>query len=286
MDNGPWTWVYAKTETAGAGPISVVPRRWSQGIRAVCVFGILLTCVVIARGQTIRVEVARDTWVSSYDGERDANLGGAGKLKTKGIQDFTLLDMDVTPLRGRVVTGATLNLYPRSKDRPLRLTVSAIATDWIEGTSNRYRKQPGSASFNWAAQDQRPWAFGGSDITAVINGLGNAIWRFADASPPGPDGYQTVAVDPVVVAARVAGISHGFVVFDDVGHEYTRTGDRFQHRQFPNRFSASRHAGRGKAPFFTVHLGPTDRQAPPPTPSKRYRLIYLTCPQVRSVSAG
>lgn len=215
-------------------------------------------------GRAVHVPVVRDTWVSSVDGERDANLGGAKRLKTKGIQEFTLMDIDPAPLRGRVVRGATLHLHTASKEIQHRLTVSTLASDWVEGTSPRYSVQNGSASFNWAAQRTRPWAYQGSDITAVMNGRGHTIWRFAQATPPDKNGWQTVAVEPAVIAARIAGISHGWVVFDDVGSQYTRQGDRFEYHLFPNRFIDSREAGAKVAPYLTVYLGEVDDQPPAP----------------------
>ena len=84
----------------------------------------------------------------------------------------------------------------------------------------------------------------------------------ADASPPDRDGWQSVPVDPAVLAARVAGLSYGFLVFDDTGSEWTRQGDRFQLRIFPNRFVYSRDQNRASAPYFTVELGPEDREPP------------------------
>ncbi|NOQ52234.1 MAG: hypothetical protein GQ578_08490, partial [Desulfuromonadaceae bacterium] len=132
----------------------------------------------------------------------------------------------------------------------------------MEGSATRYRTQIGSASFNWAAQNQTPWAWPGSDITAVINGLGHTIWRFADASRPDNDNWQSVAVDPAVVAARVAGLSYGFVVFDDVGNEYQRDGEQVIHQPMRNRFHSSREAGAGRAPYFTIQLGPEDVSIP------------------------
>ena len=45
-------------------------------------------------GDRVRVPVSRDTWVSSVRGETRANLGGAPRLKTKGYQEFSLVDID------------------------------------------------------------------------------------------------------------------------------------------------------------------------------------------------
>ena len=88
----------------------------------------------------------------------------------------------------------------------------------------------------------------------------------ADAPPPDADGWQPIPVDPRVVAARVAGISHGFLLFDDTGTEWTKTGEKFDLRVFPNRFVYSREQNRSSAPYFTIELGPDDRR-PPMAPS-------------------
>jgi len=218
------------------------------------------------RGAPVRVPVSRDTWVSSVRGEAEANLGGATRLKTKAYQEFSIVDLDPTPLQGRVVTGATLHLHCASKDIQKRLAVSTLASEWVEGTSQRYSTQPGSSCFSEAETGKRPWAYPGSDMTAVMMGEGNTIWATWDATPPDKDGWQTVAVEPRVVAARVAGISRGFVVFDDTGSEWTRSGEYFRRRIFPNRFVHSRESGKKTAPYFTIYLGEQDKQ-PPAAPS-------------------
>ena len=64
------------------------------------------------------------------------------------------------------------------------------------------------------------------------------------------------------IAARVAGISHGFLAFDDTGSEWTRNGETFTFRLFPNRFVYSRDQNRASAPYFTIELGPEDRRPP------------------------
>ena len=72
-----------------------------------------------------------------------------------------------------------------------------------------------------------PWTVPGSDLCSVMLGQGGTTWRMADAFPPDEDGWQKVAVDPSVVAARVAGISYGFLLFDDTGSEWKRDGEKF-----------------------------------------------------------
>ena len=84
----------------------------------------------------------------------------------------------------------------------------------------------------------------------------------ADASSPDSDGWQSIPISPAVVAARAAGLSYGFLLFDDTGSEFTHEGDRFNLRLFPNRFVYSRDQNRASAPYLTVHLGAEDRQPP------------------------
>ena len=213
--------------------------------------------------EDVRVDVNRDTWVSAVGRESDANLGGANRLKLKSIQEMTLLDIDPAPLLGRVVRSATLHVRLAGPERLRRVTVGSIAGEFVEGTSTGYEPEPGASSFLHAEIPDVPWAdHPGGDLTAVTLGAGGSIWAMADASEPDPDGWQTIPVAPEVVAARVAGLSGGFIVFDDTGSEWTRDGEKFERRLFPNRFLYSRDQNRASAPYFTVELGEADRDPP------------------------
>lgn len=212
--------------------------------------------------EEIRVEVTRDTWVSAYGEEATGNNGGDARLKTKGTQELILLDFDPQPLRGRAIVSAALMLRPRGTEPQRRVTVSTLASEWVEGTGRGYARQTGSSSFAMAKQDRQAWAWPGSDLTAVFGGEGHTIWRFADASDPDAQGYQRIAVEPSVVAARVAGISHGLVVMDDVGSEWTSDGRSFDWLPFRNRFVHSREQGRRSGPYLLVNLGARDDQPP------------------------
>jgi hypothetical protein len=141
------------------------------------------------------------------------------------------------------------------------VTVSTLASEWREGTGSGYQRDAGGASFNRPTQGQELWAYPGSDLTAATLSQGNTFWRFADATPPDKDKWQVIAVDPRVVAARVAGISHGFVVVDDVGSEYEREGERFHYKLFPNRFAYSREQSNAR-PYFVVTTEGEDHQVP------------------------
>ncbi len=213
-------------------------------------------------GQAIRVPVTRDTWFSNVGHEADCNLGGAGNLKLKSIQEMSLIDIDAKPLRGRVIQGATLHVHLAGEERLHRVTVSSFGADWVEGTSPSYAPQHGSSTHNHRRHPDVPWTVPGSDLCSIILGEGGTLWRMADAFPPDERRWQRIAVDPTIVAARVAGISYGFLLFDDTGSEWTRQGEQFNFRLFPNRFIHSRDSGAAIAPYLTVFLGPEDKRPP------------------------
>lgn len=215
-----------------------------------------------SKGEAVRIAVVRDTWFSNVGREADMNLGGATRLKLKSIQEMSLVDIDPSPLKGRIINAATLHVRLSGNEILHRVTVSSFAAEWVEGTSPNYAPQNGSSCHNARQHPNVPWAYPGSDLCAVILGQGGTIWRMADASPPDANRWQRIAVDPLVVALRVAGVSHGFLLFDDTGSEWTRNGDQFHLRRFPNRFVHSRESGPANAPYFTIYLGEPDGQAP------------------------
>jgi hypothetical protein len=213
----------------------------------------------------IRLPITRDTWFSNVGSEADANLGGAPKLKLKSIQEMALVDVDPAPLRGRVVRSATLHVRSSGEPRLKRVTVGSFGAEWFEGTAPSYEPQKGSSTHNHRRHPDVPWTVPGSDLCAVILGQGGTSWRMAEASPPDPNGWQTIAVAPSIVAARVAGLSEGFLLFDDTGTEWTRQGEKFTRDSFPNRFVFSRDSNSSSAPYLMVELGPEDK-APPAAP--------------------
>jgi hypothetical protein len=244
-------------------------------------YRVLLTVIVVsvlasaARGQrepaaashpVLRLPVTRDAWVSEVGAEADGNNGGAPRLKLKSIQEMSLVDIETKSLAGRTIVSAALYVR-KAGDEPLRrVTVSSVAAQWYEGTASNYATQPGGVTFRHRRHPDLPWSIGGGDLTHVVLGNGGTTWRMADATPPDASGWQRIPVDPKVIAARSAGLSHGFLLFDDTGSEWTRAGEKFTFRLFPNRFVYSRDQNPSSAPYFTVELGPDDH-APPSAPS-------------------
>lgn len=170
-------------------------------------------------GTAISIPISRDTWLSAVGSERNGSNGGAKQLKLKGQQEMVLLDIDHSELKGKLITGAILHIRSsRPEKAPLaRLGISTVGRSWVEGGSTRYRAQSGTSCFVQAQYDARNWAYKGSTMMDVVFGRGHTLWKFSDCSAPDGEGWQACAVDPDVMAARVAGLSHGFCLFDEVG---------------------------------------------------------------------
>jgi len=189
-------------------------------------------------GERIVCPVVRDTWVSSVGDEKTGSNGGAKRLKLKGNQEYSLLDFDLSALKGKIVTGALLHLRSATPDKaPLaRIGVSTVAGPWVEGFSRWYWAQSGSACFLQAAYKKRDWAYPGSTLMDVVFGRGQTTWKFADCTAPDERGWQVCAVDTDVVAASAAGLSGGFCLYDEVGNIWSCKNDKFTYTYFPNRF--------------------------------------------------
>jgi 3D (Asp-Asp-Asp) domain-containing protein len=230
-----------------------------------------LTILVVAASSTsaqeVRLPVTRDTWFSNVGSEANGNNGAAPRLKLKSNQEMSVIDVDPAPLRGRVVTSATLHLRSVGEPRLLRVTVGSFGADWVEGTASGYEREAGSSTHNRRRHPDVPWTIPGSDLCSVILGQGGTTWRMADATPPDTQGWQRIAVDPAIIAARVAGISYGFFLFDDTGSEWTRQGEKFTPHHMPNRFVYSKDSNRASAPYLTVTLGAKD-STPPLAPER------------------
>jgi hypothetical protein len=219
------------------------------------------------KGEPQKILVTRDTWVSSMGEEKIGNTGGASQLKLKGHQELSLIDINPAPLKGKIITGALLHVKSSSPKEPLlRVTVSSVSAQWVEGTSSNYKAQEGSSCWSFARYSADPkkavaWTFPGSLALDAAFGLGHTIWKFADATPPDAEGWQVIAVDADVVAARAAGLSYGFGLWDDVGSEWSYKNDVFKMINNPNRFIYSHEQNNG-APWLEVWTDGTDTVAP------------------------
>jgi len=215
--------------------------------------------------QIIKCTVTRDTWISSVNEEKDGSNGGSKKLKLKGQQEYTLLDIDTSALKGKLISGALLHIHSESPEKaPLaRIGISAISSEWTEGTSTNYSPQTGSSCFSQAEYKKRDWTYPGSTLMDVVFGYGNTIWKFANVTSPDTEGWQICAVDPDVVAARIANLSYGFCLYDEVGSTWSVKNASFLYEHFPNRFVSSRESF-NSTPCIEIRVAGSDSVPPEP----------------------
>lgn len=211
---------------------------------------------------TQKIAINRDTWLSSVEQERLGSNGGASRLKLKSYQEMSLVDFDSSDLKGRVISKAYLHLNVVDNKPLLRLTTSSVSAEWFEGNATSYGQEDGASTFQFRRYPDQPWSYPGSDFTSVILGSGNSWWGSYEPSTVDKNGWQQVEVSPDVIAARLSGLSHGILIFDDVGSEWKRTGDKFEVFPFPNRYIYSRQQNARVAPFLTIELGAEDQLAP------------------------
>jgi len=232
-------------------------------------------------GKSKRYDVIKDTGISSVGRERNGNNGSTHKLKLKGQQEYILLDINTVSLKGKIVTGAVLHVNSSSSvDAPLmRIGVSSVASPWKEGVLTWYLPQIGASCFNQAFYKIKNWAYPGSTLVDVVFGKGNTIWKFAESSKPESDGWQKIAIDPDVVAARAALLSHGFCLSDEVGSEWSIKDGVFEYFLFPNRFLYSRETSKNK-PWIEIWTNGEDNIPPDPIKSVEYSARGLSPGQV------
>ena len=212
----------------------------------------------------LRLPVTRDIWFSSFPREMNANLGGAARMKLKSIQEMSMVDFDPASIEGRVVKSATLHVKHASGDPLRRVTVGTFAAPWVEGTSKGYSPQDGSSCFDYRVYPEKHWTGHGGDLSHVVLSEGGTFWNWDDATPPDPQGWQEIEVDPRVLMARGVGISEGLFLFDDTGSEWEREGEEFTYHLFPNRYIFSTDQNQASAPYLTVELGEKDKLPPEP----------------------
>ena len=54
-----------------------------------------------AFAETVICPASRDTWISSVGDEKDINMGKSRKVKLKFVQEYGLIDFDVSSLKGK-----------------------------------------------------------------------------------------------------------------------------------------------------------------------------------------
>lgn len=179
-------------------------------------------------GDPVRLPAVADTVLSTSPGEERLNGGDRSNIRLKGIEDLSILDFDVSAIRGRTVGEARLFIAPTGAHKLRTLGISTIASPWKEGTGTGTPAKPGESCFAEAALGERPWAHPGSDFHAVSFGRGGSIWFSRDLRGEA-DGWLSVDVPPAILHAMAEGASFGLALSDE--HAETMTNNSIWTRE-------------------------------------------------------
>ena len=140
--------------------------------------------------------------------------------------------------------------------------ISTLATDWVEGRSQAYQPEKGASCFVQAQYGQKNWAYDGSTLMDVVFGRGYTLWDSVACSRPDKEGWQQFEFDSDIVAARIAGISNGFCLYDDVGSEWSEQSGAFRYNVLPNRLIYSRERFKNSPPWLELEIRGRDQKPP------------------------
>jgi len=219
-------------------------------------------CLVVspAPGETFTFTATDNCHVGSYVSEQRMNGGnGAARGKIKGAEDYVLVNFDLSAIRGMTVSRARLRVADAGADL-LRVGVSTVAAPWTGGRNARFAKVTDNGA-TWVAgrSPDTPWAWSGSSLAHVTNGLGGSRSCVARAVKTG--GWYEIAVAPRVVEAAAGGDQHGFCISEHDGWRRSAKWLGTQAGRVHNPYIFMR-AQHGKAPVLTVEAARTDRTAP------------------------
>ena len=140
---------------------------------------LMLLCLLLpqaAPGDALRLPCVADAQLSMSGGEEKLNGGGRSSMRLKGIEDLTIVDFDVTAIKGRTVEQARLFVTPTGAHKLRAIGISTISVPWKEGEGTGSPAKPGEVCFAAAAMGERLCAHPGSDFHAVSYGRGGSIW--------------------------------------------------------------------------------------------------------------
>ncbi len=216
--------------------------------------------------ETLTFKATDNAHVCNIGKEKYMSAGkGATRGKLKGPEEFVLVNFDLSKLKGKTITKATLR-FGNAGASLIKVGFSTIATPWTGGPSSRLGKHDdGSATWAASASPDKPWAWKGSTLAHVSNGLGSS--RSCYGQVKSTRGWFELNVDPRIVEAVASGDQHGFLISEHDGWRRTPwvkecIGKQPDSVHNPRIFMKEQH---GKGAVLTVTTSPAkDTTAPGP----------------------
>jgi len=252
-------------------------RRFFACAALVLFSGMLV--VSCARKKTVKLPVIKDTVLWMYRGEPTTDFGAAEPLFVEGAHYAALLGFDVSAARGKKVSQARLWIHREGEARLVKLVLSTISADWIEGRGTGHGPDPGASCAAYVRIDPETgkalrWAGAGSDVTDVIMSHGNTLIAELNVHQESW-GWQSVEVPPEMAQAVINGESYGLVLHDGKGQLRDQNGS-FIKKRFNSRDSGS------SAPYLEV----TVREAPAGVPHPPEDVEIAAAPDLAGLSSG
>lgn len=233
---------------------------------------VLMLCCTARAASSGKYPAVRDVWVSSVGREVDNSMGKTPNLKLKTIQEFAIVDFDLSSLRGKKVRGGVLHLHEAGDTKLRWIGVSTVSSQWEEGAARGAYQvdQTGhGASFKEASTGTRAWSYAGSDVTDVTFTNGYTLDHHTEVKRLG-GGWLAIDLPDYIIQSLIAGDTYGLCVMDD-GLPVSL-----------NSFVHSRDSGPATAPYVTVDIEGDDN-SPPAAPAD---LRALPCPERATLDGG
>ncbi len=178
--------------------------------------------LTLALGSTVgadqvRLKITRDVGICAHPTERSLNTGGNRTIRLKGKHHYYLFDFETDPIADWRIESAWLRVRVL-RGRPLRLALSTVSSDWIEGSSVN-KPQQGSSCFSHTRYPKTPWGPGGGSFIEAGFNSPEMLWLATQATAE-KDGWLRVPIDPRMIRAVVAGFSFGLAMGEESGQTF------------------------------------------------------------------
>ncbi|MCP4376017.1 MAG: hypothetical protein GY794_07570, partial [bacterium] len=227
---------------------------------------VLLVPGGIASARTAKLPVTADVGICAHPKEVTLNTGSNSRIRIKGNEHYYLFNFDTKAIKDCRITSATLHLK-LAKGRIRRAGVSTVPIAWQEGTAAG-EPQNGSSCFTHVEYPKKAWTPGGGTVMDATFNSSDMIWRTCSVST-GKDRWMTIKLDPKLVQAVAAGVSHGLILSSETGQ--TRENHDVYTREQSN-----------AKPYLTVTYFPSLPKAVPP----RARAKTAACIDAAGFNSG
>jgi len=217
---------------------------------------ILLVLGGTASGEVRKLAITADVGICAHRREVALNTGRNSRIRIKGNEHYYLFDFDVRGsninIKNYRILSATLHVkLARGKLR--RVAICTVPSAWVEGTAAG-KPQDGSTCYTHLKYPKVAWTPGGGTMMDATFNSPDMMWRTSPVRVKKlPSGWLEIPIDPLLVQAVAAGLSHGLVLSSETGQT------RENHDIFTREQSNAK-------PYLTVRCQPPLPKVIPPRP--------------------